>query len=69
MAIIKHEMTGFFCISQRWQSYTEQELLIEMARYKEQYPPMGYSTRFTEPYFDDEERKWNTIMNRDRSCD
>jgi hypothetical protein len=69
MAIIKHQMAGGFCLSQRWQSYTIVELTQGMEEYTRQYPPMGYSTRFTEPYFDEEERKWNTIMNRDSSCD
>lgn len=69
MSIIKHEMSGGFCMSQRWQSYTLTELEQAMAEYKRQYPPMGYSTRFTDPYFDEEERKYNTIMQRDASCD
>jgi len=69
MSIIKHAMTGGFCLSQRWQSYSLLELEQAMVEYRKMYPPMGYSTRFTEPYFDDEERKWNSIMNRDSSCD
>jgi hypothetical protein len=69
MAIIKHEMIGGFCLSQRWQSYTLTELETAMNEYKRQFPPMGYSTRFTDPYFDEDERKYNTIMQRDSSCD
>lgn len=69
MAIIKHEMYGGFCISQRWQSYTLTELEQAMQEYKRVYPPMGYSTRFSEPYFDEDERKYNTIMQRDKNCD
>lgn len=69
MAIIKHDMIGGFCLSQRWQSHTLIELEQAMESYKNQYPSQGYSTRFTDPYFDDEERLWNTIMQRDSSCD
>lgn len=67
--VIKHEMIGGFCLRQRWQSHTYTDMAIEQAEYLRTYPPMGYSTRFTEPVFDEDSGMIESIMSRDKTCD